>query len=102
MARDLDVTYLADIARRIRQELDRSDLPDEPHDALLYGYAVLALAVGRRVTLANVHDAWAAWMMTVDPEHDAIVPFAELDPTTAAMDQPFADAIRAVASEIGR
>ncbi len=103
MALDVDVIesrYISEIAALIKAKLDPGDLPSGPTDGLFFGYAALVLTVGDAVTLKNVHDTWSAWMLGVDPTHEAIRPFHELDEATAAMDEPFADAIRLVAAEV--
>lgn len=104
MALDLDVielSYIEGIAEQIKSKLDPDSLPSGPTDGLLFCYAALVLTVGEAVTLENVHDTWSAWMLGVDPTHEAIRPFSELDDATAAMDEPFAHAIRLVAAELG-
>jgi hypothetical protein len=75
-------------------------LPQEDTDLLFLMYAVLALTVGEKVGPAEVHDAWSAWMTHRDPSHGSIKPFAQLSPETKRQDQPFADAIRNVASQL--
>jgi hypothetical protein len=59
---------------------------------------VLALAKGQATTAADVHDAWAAWKAERDPRNPNLRPFSELDGPTRAADEPFAAAIRDVAS----
>ncbi len=92
--------YLTKIANQIRAHVSASDLPDEDTAALFHVYAVLALAVGEQVTREDVHNAWVAWMLGRDPDHDALVPFDALDDTTAAMDLPYVEAIRQVARSL--
>jgi hypothetical protein len=95
------VTYLDDISAAIRHELPADLLPDEPHvERLLRCYAVLIRAKGDGVTIEDVHDAWAAWMLDVDPQHSAIRPFDQLDPQTQQQDLPFLRALHRVASEL--
>ena len=60
-------------------------------------YAVLAMAKGDRVVLEDVHDAWAAWMSGQDPTHRSLMPLRQLPADVQRADQPFLDAIRAVA-----
>jgi hypothetical protein len=93
------VDYLTELANAIRGELDPAALPDDPVDDLLRSYAVLALAVGEEVTLADIHNAWTAWILPRDPSHPAIVPFHDLDRATAEQDLPFLEAVRRVARE---
>lgn len=82
--------------------LIRNHLPPEaalPDDAagLFVLYAVLMRAKGVKVSSEDVHDAWSAWMSTRDPDHPALVPFADLPPAKQAADEPYATAIRAAA-----
>jgi hypothetical protein len=76
-------------------------LPDENAHDLFLIYAVLALAKGERVELADVDDAWAAWMTTRDPEHESIRPFGQLPSGGKHEDEPFVAAIRRVARRRG-
>jgi hypothetical protein len=64
-------------------------------------YAVLALVQGERVTAADVHDAWSAWMCGEDPSHPSLKPSAELAPDIRVQDEPYVAAIRAVARARG-
>lgn len=92
------VSYLAVDAARIRAALpEGSSVPDGANDLFLL-YAVLMRAKGTNVQAEDVHDAWAAWMLGVDPTHESIVPYAELDPATRAEDGPFLLAIRRAAA----
>ena len=93
-------TYLDSIARQIRELVPRSELPDEDTHGLFRVYAVLALAKGELVEAADVHNAWVAWMLGVDPEHGALIPFNELDAATAADDLVYVEAIRTVSSKL--
>jgi len=92
------LSYLSLDAARIRAALpEGSSVPDGADDLFLL-YAVLMRAKGANVKAEDVHDAWAAWMLGVDPTHESIVPYAELDPATRAEDRPFLLAIRRAAS----
>lgn len=92
--------YIVDIADRIKQEVPPDLLPQEDTDLLFRLYAVLALTVGERVQASNVHDAWSAWMSQRNPEHASIQPFEALSEDVQAQDEPFAEAIRKVASDL--
>jgi len=61
-------------------------------------YAVLVLVKGEATTAADVHDAWSAWKAERDPQNAHIRPFGELEKATRDADEPFAAAIREVAS----
>lgn len=92
------VNYLANDAARIRASLpERTSVPDDS-DKLFLIYAVLMRAKGADVTAENVHDAWSAWMLGIDAEHESVVPFINLDAATRAEDRPFLLAIRRAAA----
>jgi hypothetical protein len=93
------MTYIEEIAEEIGAELGPDRLPAEGDpDRLLRAYAVLARSKGSHVSAEDVHDAWAAWMTEVDPNHPALRPFYELDRETKGEDAPFLEAIRVVAA----
>ncbi|MFJ8770246.1 DUF7701 domain-containing protein [Streptomyces clavifer] len=94
------MTYLDPYAALIRSCLPDEAEPPEDSAALFQIYAVLLKAKGEHVTDEDVHDAWSAWMQTVNDTHDALVPFGDLDPVTRAFDAPYAEAIRAAAREL--
>jgi hypothetical protein len=96
------VTYLDELAREIQERVPRTVLPDDDTGSLFRLYALLALAKGTAVDAADVHNAWAAWMLDRDPGHRSIRPFGELDAETQASDEPFVEAIRAVAERLER
>lgn len=91
------MTYLDDDAALIRAALASEAEPPEGSDALFRLYAVLLRVRGEQVTLADVHDAWSAWMLMSEPSHPALVPFEELPPDKQEQDRPYVDAIRAAA-----
>lgn len=100
MALDMGLTYLDSVAQEIRDRVPSSDIPNERDtDALFRIYAVLLLAKGHLVSREDVHNAWVAWMLGVDPTHESLVSFSELDSKTAADDEPYAAAIRSVAAD---
>jgi hypothetical protein len=93
--------YLQAIAQEIRTHVDRDRLPKEGNAELLFrSYAVLALVVGAGITGQDVHDAWVAWMLDIDPSHPALIPFAQLDAQTAAEDAVFVKAIQTAVREL--
>ena len=73
---------------------------DSNSQSLFLSYAALALAKGEAVTPRDVHNTWAAWMASIDPTHEAIVPFEQLDRQTQADDDPFVRAIREVSASM--
>lgn len=96
------MTYLDELAREIERQVPRDLLPDEDISSLFRLYALLALSKGATVEAVDVHNAWAAWMQERDPDHRSIKPFEELDPETQASDEPFVEAVRAVAERLDR
>lgn len=91
--------YLATLAGQIRARVSTDNLPEEDTHGLFLGYAVLLLAKGEDVTASDVHNAWVAWMASREPTHEALVPYELLGAEAAEMDEPFVQAIRAVARE---
>lgn len=100
MAEHVDLNYLDALGAQIRTCVPPSDLPEEETKDLFRLYAVLLLAKGQNVTLEDVHNAWAAWMIPRDLEHESLRPFGELSDEIAADDKPFLEAIHAVAGQI--
>jgi hypothetical protein len=92
--------YLSILANKIRAKLEPSLIPEQNVSQLFRIYAVLTLAKGQAVTLADVHNAWVAWMVNEDPDHPALQPFDELDRETASADEPFQAAIIRAAMEL--
>lgn len=93
------LNYLAQDAARIRASLpEGTSVPDNAEELFLI-YAVLMRAKGVAVQAEDVHDAWSAWMASIDPEHESVVPFDELDADTRTEDSPFVLAIRQAATE---
>lgn len=95
------VTYLDEIAAQIQRQVSRDLLPEEDVRSLFRLYALLALVKGRFVTAADVHNAWAAWMLEIDPKHRSIKPFSDLDAETKQSDEPYVTAIRSVVEDLG-
>jgi hypothetical protein len=93
------LSYVDDLAAAIRHSIAPELLPDGDISSLFRMYAVLAMAKGEGVMLEDVHDAWAAWMSAEDPEHRSLKPLRELPPDVQCADQPYLDAIRAVARD---
>ena len=73
-----------------------AELP-EAQESLYIIYAVIGRAMGVNATAANVHDAWAAWMLSQSPDHPSPRPFEDLDPEIQRKDERYAEAIRRVA-----
>ncbi|MEV7862960.1 hypothetical protein AB0O86_30165 [Streptomyces hirsutus] len=96
------MTYLDPLADLIRSCLPPGTEPPADSDDLFRLYAVLLKVKGEQVSEEDVHDAWSAWMQTIDSSHDALVPFADLTPETRAADAPYAEAIREAARHVVR
>lgn len=96
------MSYLDELATEIERQVPADVLPDGDTRSLFRLYALLALAKGRSVGAADVHNAWAAWMQERDPHHRSLKPFDELDAETQASYEPFVEAIRAVAERLER
>ncbi|GAA1891093.1 hypothetical protein GCM10009837_11560 [Streptomyces durmitorensis] len=96
------MTYLDPLANLIRSCLPPDAEPPADSGDLFRIYAVLLLAKGEQVTDEDVHNAWSAWMQSVDSTHEALLPFHDLTAETRAFDAPYAEAIRAAARWPGR
>ncbi|MDR7172217.1 hypothetical protein J2W56_005978 [Nocardia kruczakiae] len=90
-------TYLERDADLIKQCLPEGTDAPEGSDDLFLMYAVLLRAKGADTQASDVHDAWSAWMIGIDPAHESIRPFADLDAETRGEDSAFLVAIRAAA-----
>jgi len=91
------VNYIDKLAATIESNLTEDDRPGDRDTELYRLYALLALVKGAEVTLADVHNAWSVWMAGDQPDHPALVPFAELDVAQRLQDEPYAIAIRQAA-----
>lgn len=89
--------YLTQDAGLIRSMLPADEVPPPDSDTLFLGYAVLMRAKGTDATAADVHDAWAAWMLARDPHHRSLIPFDDLPADVQDMDKPYVAAIHAAA-----
>lgn len=89
------MTYVDELATEIQRHVPPRLLPTGDLQLLFRLYALLALSKGHSVTVEDVHNAWAVWMLQHDPHHRALEPFAALDADTQATDAPFVDAILA-------
>lgn len=91
--------YLHRLARLIRDEVPSRSVPSDFNtEPLFLTYAVLLKASGTDVTPQDVHNAWVAWMLAFDPQHEALVPYEELPADVAAQDDKYVEAIRRVAA----
>jgi len=91
--------YLTDDANLVRSLLPPTEQPTGGDEALFLGYAVLMRAKGLGTTAEDVHDTWAAWALTRNPQHPAIVPFDAPPAEPQAMDLPYVRAIHAAAKQ---
>lgn len=90
------MTYVDDARAAVERRLPR-ELPAE----LVELYALLALRSGQRTSREDVHDAWALWQSRKDPEHRSIRPLNQLDAAVQASDDPYVEAVRAAARDLG-
>lgn len=99
------MNYIDKIADKIGEKCDckftwaekGTIIDPDGYNELLRLYAVLCLIKGVETTMKDVHDAWSAWTSPTDPNHRSLVPFDELTKKVQDYDQPYVDAIRAVA-----
>jgi hypothetical protein len=91
------VTYLDEVADAIRAHLPGGTRVPSGAEPLFLAYAVLLRAKGEDVTGSDVHDAWVAWMLPRDADHEALHPYAELPAEVRVLDEPFLRAIVAAA-----
>jgi hypothetical protein len=68
---------------------------------LLRLYTLLLLVKGKHVTREDVHYAWSAWRTWTCPDHSALIPFTDLSPEVAALNEPYVSAIRLAAEALG-
>ncbi|RKT20211.1 hypothetical protein BX285_4695 [Streptomyces sp. 1114.5] len=94
------MSHLDPIADLIRSCLPSEARPPTGSEDLFRIYAVLLQAKGEQVTDEDVHNAWTAWTQATDDSHRALVPFAELDARTRALDAPYTLAIRTAARHL--
>jgi hypothetical protein len=90
------MTYVAVLAKKIRDQVPPELLPDGDLDLLFSMYALLGLAKGESVREEDVHNAWVAWMTHQGKAHSALRPYRDLPAETRRQDDPFVEAIRAV------
>lgn len=91
------LNYLEEDAALIVENLPEGFEATAETAPLFLIYAVLMRAKGIYTTLEDVHDAWAAWRSTTNPNHSDLVPFGQLTKETRALDRPFLHAIHAAA-----
>lgn len=87
------MTYVQQLADRIEDALRPGERPKSHAPELYRLYALLGLVKGEQVSLEDVHDAWSVWMLDINPEHPALVPFDNLDEEKREEDRPYQDAI---------
>lgn len=94
------LNYLDLLAAEIQRIADPESKPVADDLPLYRQYAVLLLAKGTEVTAEDVHNAWAAWASDYDPNNRNLLPFKELSLSFQRMDEPYAEAIRAIARRL--
>jgi hypothetical protein len=63
-------------------------------------YALLVIVKGEDASLHDVHDAWALWQATTNPDHRNLVPLEFLTEAQQQLDRPFLEAVVAIAREL--
>lgn len=92
--------YLQTIANDIRSAVPvDANIPDDI-EGLFFLYALVLRMKGEKTSASDVHDAWAVWMLTINPKHPSLIPFSKLDPVKKSQDEPFLAAIRSVAKKM--
>ncbi|QIN94160.1 hypothetical protein PP459_gp073 [Streptomyces phage Wakanda] len=81
----------------VQEKLDElsKNLPGLP-DELIDLYGLLVFVKGDKVTLEDVHDAWAIWKNRIRPDHKSLIPFDELTNEVQELDRKYADGIAKV------
>lgn len=95
------MSYIDDLALDIRSRVAPDVEVPAASESLFRSYAVLCLATATETTLADVHNAWVAWMSGESPAHPSLLPFDQLDTSTQNQDAPFLDAIKSAAAARG-
>ena len=95
--------YIDIVASAVRDSTPRDRLPADGHDlaALFRLYALVARIKGQDATAADVHDAWAVWMLNRGEPNEAIRPFEDLPGHGQRDDDPFVAAVRSAARSGG-
>jgi len=93
--------YLDDIGARIRAQVPDSRIPEGHVENLFRIYAVLLRAKGKSVTQSDVHDAWAAWMVTRNEPSESLIPYDELPENVRDLDKVYVEAIQTAYKEVG-
>ena len=96
------MSYLDVDADLVRGCVPEGTAIPEGADDLFVLYAVLMRAKGESTQASDVHDAWSAWMLRRQPDHDSLQPFDQLGASVQAEDAPFLIAIRRAAARRGQ
>ena len=94
-------TYITQARAALLTALGDTELDWEQEQRLLDLYTLLVLVKGEACSTEDVHDAWAVARQRERPEHPDLVPFDQLEESTAAFDVPYRDAIRSAARQLG-
>ena len=94
------MNYIDDIALRVKAEYEKSagKKTSSPME-LLRIYAGIVANNGVEATWVTVHNGWAVWRATTNPENKNLVPAKDLEPDEIVKDDPWVSAIRAVAAD---
>ena len=88
------VNYVDQIVAALAERLDDCEID------LLRQYALLVLVTAEQTTEQDAHDALATWRTATNPTQRLLVPFDRLTAEAQALNTPYADAIRAVATRL--
>lgn len=91
----MEPNYVQRVIDALNEELPGQD-PE-----LIKLYALVALTWGPLAGRIEVHDAWALWRNDTKPDHQSLIPYAQLSPEVQELDDKYVEAIRKVAWKLG-
>ena len=87
------MNYIDEMAALIERAIPDAQRPESRAAELYRLYALLAFTRGKSTSASDVHDAWSVWMLSDDPDHSSIVPYAQLLTEVQREDSTFLNAI---------
>lgn len=87
--------YVQQAEQIVREEIKNAGV--EASDGQVRNYTLPMLTRGVRVSMSDVHDAWAIDRNMDRPDHVDLIPFATLSADVTAWDIPFHNALIAAA-----
>lgn len=88
------MNYIQEIIEQLNAKLPGLD------PTLINFYALLVQVRPFNCSLENVHDAWAIWKNTTNPNHKSLIPFEDLSVEVQDLDHKYMVAIREVALDM--